>query len=765
MAETTFHSITLPGANPARVPLTAVEFSTSTAYKVRDYCTYQGKLYICSTAHAAGAWNAAHFTEVNVCDEINTRLVVPPTTEPASTDRRVGDLWIDTNTESPVISIDPQPVAGSTNVPQSGGTFNLIKNLDNNKASKSLLTGNFDATKPYSVNQLCIHDGYLYRCKVDIPTGAAWNASKWQATTIETELARIESEEVDLDVIAETFGDSNSYAVGDYVLHTTNGVDKLYRCTSAVSDTSVWNSQYWSEVKLADEVSDLKSALNVVERFSMDFLENGAATDNDYYKSLETFLTNGKYYAFGITATETCSGRLTTNYLPNAANKVEDVGEYSLTANTEYIVYGYNPASTVAYIRLAKLTQSGITSVAWSLKVYEIKQKANQSSLDTTNSAVEALDDKIDVVDSYVKDIVAEFGKNTESYSNLDFTDDKIYNANGTYTVYGGNWISTDFISCVGYTEMKYRAEAFYDSRYSIDVAFVAFFDMNKTMTSCFKSSDYTNGTQSGTTTIPTGTTYVRVVGVSNKTCSLELLAGGFVKKIDDVWNNVESDLKICCIGDSLTEGVDGMSGNTPNVIAENYPYFMGKYLNATILNYGKAGTSPNTWWANLQSYGFTFDPSIDVVLIMFGTNGNMNVNTLATDVEPYNNWHDYANTGVGCYCKIIEYIMEQTNNHAQFILCTAPFNHYDEDDYYQRAKKSVNTTKAIAERYLLPVIDVYYESGLNDFNGDVFRPHDNLHFSAKGYHKLGTFIGSQTKAYLSRFSLDDEYADELPIT
>ena len=117
MAETTFHSITLPGANPARVPLTAVEFSTSIAYKVRDYCTYQGKLYICSTAHAAGAWNAAHFTEVNVGDEINTRLVVPPTTEPASTDRRVGDLWIDTNTESPVISIDPQPVAGSTNVP------------------------------------------------------------------------------------------------------------------------------------------------------------------------------------------------------------------------------------------------------------------------------------------------------------------------------------------------------------------------------------------------------------------------------------------------------------------------------------------------------------------------------------------------------------------------------------------------------------------------------------------------------------------------
>lgn len=282
MAETTFHSITLPGRDPARVPLTAIEFNPQTNYKVRDYCTYQGILYRCTTTHSAGTWDSTknYFTATNsgtnVGDELTKRLVVPPITEPASTDRRIGDLWIDTDTESPVISVDPQPIAGSTNVPSSGGTFNAIQSVEDRKANKSLLTGEFSPSSPYSVNNLCIHDGYLYRCKVDIPTGTAWDSSKWETTTIKDELARIESEEVDLDVIAETFGNSSSYAVGDYVLHTKNGVDGLYRCTNAVSETSVWNSQYWSEVKLADEVSDLKSALN---------------SRNDLYINGETLIT------------------------------------------------------------------------------------------------------------------------------------------------------------------------------------------------------------------------------------------------------------------------------------------------------------------------------------------------------------------------------------------------------------------------------------------------------------------------------------------
>ena len=46
-------------------------FSTSTAYAVGDYVIYQGLLYRCIAAHAAGAWNASHFTQTDTGGELS----------------------------------------------------------------------------------------------------------------------------------------------------------------------------------------------------------------------------------------------------------------------------------------------------------------------------------------------------------------------------------------------------------------------------------------------------------------------------------------------------------------------------------------------------------------------------------------------------------------------------------------------------------------------------------------------------------------------
>jgi hypothetical protein len=48
-------------------------FSTSISYAVGDMVTYSGRLYTCTTAHSAGAWNASHFTVAN----LNTELQKP----------------------------------------------------------------------------------------------------------------------------------------------------------------------------------------------------------------------------------------------------------------------------------------------------------------------------------------------------------------------------------------------------------------------------------------------------------------------------------------------------------------------------------------------------------------------------------------------------------------------------------------------------------------------------------------------------------------
>lgn len=48
----------------------ASDFFTSTAYAVGDYVRYNGSIYRFTSAHAAGAWNASHVTQVTAMEEV-----------------------------------------------------------------------------------------------------------------------------------------------------------------------------------------------------------------------------------------------------------------------------------------------------------------------------------------------------------------------------------------------------------------------------------------------------------------------------------------------------------------------------------------------------------------------------------------------------------------------------------------------------------------------------------------------------------------------
>lgn len=49
----------------------APAFSESTAYSVGQYVTYAGKVYKCTTAHSAGAWNTSHFSVTTMGTELS----------------------------------------------------------------------------------------------------------------------------------------------------------------------------------------------------------------------------------------------------------------------------------------------------------------------------------------------------------------------------------------------------------------------------------------------------------------------------------------------------------------------------------------------------------------------------------------------------------------------------------------------------------------------------------------------------------------------
>ena len=64
-------------------------------------------------------------------------------------------------------------------------------------------------------------------------------------------------------VLAPTYSSSAKYAVGDYVYYSGD----LYRCITAITTAEAWTAGHWVQVAIADDVSDLRSVVNVLDGY------------------------------------------------------------------------------------------------------------------------------------------------------------------------------------------------------------------------------------------------------------------------------------------------------------------------------------------------------------------------------------------------------------------------------------------------------------------------------------------------------------------
>ena len=205
----------------------------------------------------------------------------------------------------------------------------------------------------------------------------------------------------------------------------------------------------------------------------------------------------------------------------------------------------------------------------------------------------------------------------------------------------------------------------------------------------------------------------------------------------------------ILCIGDSLTEGAYYVSGHAVGSgasIKQNYPYMLGRMLGAEVTNAGYSGISASGWYANhISGYDYM---DYDSVIIWLGTNNGL-TDTLDTDVDPYSDYHDYANTETGNYCKIIEAIKESNPDIKIFL--TKIF----------ASGGSVATTNVvidkIAAKYGLFVID---NSDLSYANCPALHGNvtDNPHFSKAGNIIIANRFIEKIGKYLSEDPLLCEF-------
>lgn len=195
---------------------------------------------------------------------------------------------------------------------------------------------------------------------------------------------------------------------------------------------------------------------------------------------------------------------------------------------------------------------------------------------------------------------------------------------------------------------------------------------------------------------------------------------------------------KICCIGDSLTEGQYGTNISTGVDMGKHdgYPYFLAKMLDCETENLGRGGMTTKTWWLNKES-NFTEEQldfsRYDCFLIFLGTNGGLAGNPDSSE-----------DSMLGYYCKIIEKCQSEAPNMPIFLIGFPWSNN--------RTQSMISQLEVLSEATGLPIIHLEESNILTWGKRLENQPFDQrLHYGRLGYLRLA----SEIKRYMSRV-MDD---------
>ena len=120
-----------------------------------------------------------------------------------------------------------------------------------------MIAGDFDATAAYSVGDVVVKDGKLYRFKAAHTAGDPWSASEVDEKDVDTlikdSLAAAkdytDTAKATLEAIfAPTFDSANAYAVGDLVIKD----DELYKFKAAHTAGTAWSASEVDKVTVED---------------------------------------------------------------------------------------------------------------------------------------------------------------------------------------------------------------------------------------------------------------------------------------------------------------------------------------------------------------------------------------------------------------------------------------------------------------------------------------------------------------------------------
>ena len=125
-------------------------FNAEKAYVIGDFVTYSSQVYKCTTAHAAGAWNADHFTLLSSTNDVDAYAA------------GVSRVWADL---------------------QGGADDSTGKWCTPEYVSVDHAAPVFSDSATYAVNDLVEYNGNVYKCTT-AHTTAAWDASHFAVVSL-----------------------------------------------------------------------------------------------------------------------------------------------------------------------------------------------------------------------------------------------------------------------------------------------------------------------------------------------------------------------------------------------------------------------------------------------------------------------------------------------------------------------------------------------------------------------------------------------------
>lgn len=232
------------------------------------------------------------------------------------------------------------------------------------------------------------------------------------------------------NMISNVFDPAENYNSGDYVIQSTNSVNKLYRFT-ANHPAGDWTGTDVVEVIIGNditaEVGDIKSALNNTVNQQISFVQTAADTQSNYYKTF-TVLSPEKCYMIRLTVETAGTYTLRFGTSNSSAAMVDTIGTATVQANIPYDFVGYVPSvSTLTTSRLS-------TATPHTIGIYEVV------NIDAIKATIDA--DKAILNDLASHAMLAHYGTYTGDADNIDENNwcvciqNDVTNLPGTDTVY-----------------------------------------------------------------------------------------------------------------------------------------------------------------------------------------------------------------------------------------------------------------------------------------------------------------------------------------